>query len=87
MGGGRDPRMVSVQGSCTGRPPVHVQGGGPLLEFHRISQGEEHSLQKRRLRSGLLGMGRTSEESARKGARLLLIDGTLRGGRFHEFQV
>jgi len=61
--------------------------GGLLLEFHRISQGEEHSLQGWRLRSGLLGMRRTWEESARNGARLLFIDGTSGGGRFLEFQV
>ena len=51
--------------------------GDLLLEFHRISQGEENSLQRPRLRSGLLGMGRIWEETARKRARLLLIDGTL----------
>jgi len=54
-------------------------GGGrwPFLESHRISQGEKHSLQRWRLRSGLLGLGRTWEESARNRAGILLIDGTL----------
>ena len=93
--------MVPVRGGCAGGGgggggwgPCTCTRGEALLKFHRISQGEEHSLQRRRQGQrrilqgrGLLGMGRTWEESARKGARLLLIDGTLRGGRFLEFQV
>lgn len=49
----------SLYGGGVQRSPCTCTRGGALVEFHRISSGEEHSLQMWRLKSGLLGMGRT----------------------------